>query len=257
MAASSAGPSPTAGFLNITISDCIFDKCRGFALETADGARLEDVTFTGITMRGVRGAPLFLRLESRMRGPEAAVPGTLKRVLMSNITSHDADPMPSIIAGIAGHRHRRYQAERLLLPQHGLRQGHSRNTCNRSDDRSRSHRLWRGSARPEEQRGKHSSRVGSGLSRTQHVRRPERERPVRAARPQPRTHQYRVRTPTPSDSRPACWLVDDEGADLFRLKLPHRAQTGQFLLHNVRDFRVFGCQHYKDSSLTGVEDQLV
>jgi polygalacturonase len=84
------GTESNGGFKNITISNCIFESCRGFALETVDGALLEDVTFVGITMRDIRNSPLFLRLGMRMRGPQGVPVGTLKRVIMSNITSYGA-----------------------------------------------------------------------------------------------------------------------------------------------------------------------
>jgi polygalacturonase len=56
------GTESNGGFKNITISNCVFESCRGFALETVDGALCEDITFTGITMRDIRNSPLFLRL---------------------------------------------------------------------------------------------------------------------------------------------------------------------------------------------------
>jgi polygalacturonase len=65
---------------------------------------VEDSTFTGIAMRNVNTAPLFLRLGARLRGPKPeTVVGSIKRVLISNVTSSNADMMPSIIAGIQGH----------------------------------------------------------------------------------------------------------------------------------------------------------
>ena len=64
------GTESNGGFKNITISNCVFDNCRGFALETVDGAILEDITFIGITMRDIRNSPIFLRLGTRMRGPK-------------------------------------------------------------------------------------------------------------------------------------------------------------------------------------------
>src|SRR5580658_5835818 len=60
------GTESNGGFRNITISNCVFESCQGFALESMDGALVEDITFTGITMRDIRTAPLFLRLGTRM-----------------------------------------------------------------------------------------------------------------------------------------------------------------------------------------------
>ncbi len=98
------GTESNGGFKNITISNCVFYHCRGLAMETVDGGLLEDVSITNITMRDVTTAPLFLRLGSRMRGPEGVPVGELRRVNISNVMVYDADPRyASIISGIPGH----------------------------------------------------------------------------------------------------------------------------------------------------------
>src|SRR5881628_1360382 len=85
------GTESNGGFKNITISNCVFEYCRGLALETVDGGLLEDVTITNITMRDVSNAPFFLRLGSRMRGPGGQRVGALRRVTLSNIIVHNAE----------------------------------------------------------------------------------------------------------------------------------------------------------------------
>ena len=98
------GTESNGGFKNIAISNCVFDRCRGLALETVDGGLLEDVSITNITMRDIVNSPIFLRLGSRMRGPEGTLVGKLRRVNISNIVVYDADPeYSSIISGIPGH----------------------------------------------------------------------------------------------------------------------------------------------------------
>src|ERR1700745_146615 len=93
------GTESNGGFKNITISSCVFDGCRGFALESVDGALLEDITFTGITMRDCTNTPLFLRLGRRMRGPAGTPVGTLKRIIIRHVVSYNS---ASRFAG-AGH----------------------------------------------------------------------------------------------------------------------------------------------------------
>src|SRR6266566_1629463 len=83
------GTESNGGFKNITISNVVFDHCRGLALETVDGGLLEDVTIANITMRDVQNAPIFLRLGSRMRGPAGTPVGKLRRVNISNIVAYD------------------------------------------------------------------------------------------------------------------------------------------------------------------------
>ncbi len=98
------GTESNGGFKNITISNLVFDHCRGLVLETVDGGLLEDVTITNITMRDVTNSPLFLRLGKRMRGPAGTAIGQLRRVNISNIVAYNADPRYAlIIAGIPEH----------------------------------------------------------------------------------------------------------------------------------------------------------
>jgi len=99
------GTESNGGFKNITISNCVFDYSRGLALEAVDGALLEDVTITNITMRDISNSPIFLRLGSRLRGPkESTRVGELRRVIISNVVVYNADPKySSIISGIPGH----------------------------------------------------------------------------------------------------------------------------------------------------------
>ncbi|MFN8240748.1 MAG: glycosyl hydrolase family 28 protein, partial [Bacteroidales bacterium] len=97
------GTESNGGFRNITVSNCTFEFCRGLALETVDGAILEDITVSNLTMRDVMGAPFFLRLGARMRGPEGTPVGKLRRVNISNIVVYSANPdYASLILGIPG-----------------------------------------------------------------------------------------------------------------------------------------------------------
>jgi polygalacturonase len=98
------GTESNGGFKNITISNCVFDYCRGLALEAVDGALLEDVTINNITMRDISNSPIFLRLGNRARGPkETTTVGKLRRVIISNIVAYNVDPKySSIISGIPG-----------------------------------------------------------------------------------------------------------------------------------------------------------
>jgi len=98
------GTESNGGFRNITISNCTFEFCRGLAIETVDGGILEDVTITNITMRDVMGAPFFLRLGTRMRGPEGTPVGKLSRVNISNVIVYSANPdYTSLLLGMPGY----------------------------------------------------------------------------------------------------------------------------------------------------------
>lgn len=97
------GTESSGGFKNITITNCIFERCRGLALETVDGGYLEDVVISNITMRDIVNSPLFLRLGARMRSPEGTPSGRMRRIIISNVNVYNADSRyASIISGIPG-----------------------------------------------------------------------------------------------------------------------------------------------------------
>ncbi|HVT83554.1 MAG TPA: glycoside hydrolase family 28 protein [Chitinophagaceae bacterium] len=99
------GTESNGGFQNIAISNCVFDNCRGLALESVDGALLEDITISNITMRNIINSPFFIRLGRRMRAPDSLVVGQCRRILISNINIYNGmdDSSASIISGIPGH----------------------------------------------------------------------------------------------------------------------------------------------------------
>ena len=85
------GTESVGGFRGITVSNCVFDRCRGLALECVDGGIVEDVSVSNIVMRDICTAPLFLRLGHRGRGPEGRGPGVMRRIKLSHITVDGAD----------------------------------------------------------------------------------------------------------------------------------------------------------------------
>jgi polygalacturonase len=98
------GTESNGGFKNIAISNCVFDNSRGIALETVDGAALEDITISNITMRDVGNAPIFIRLGARMRAPKDFRSSTLRRVMISNVVAYGiTGTQGAIISGIPGH----------------------------------------------------------------------------------------------------------------------------------------------------------
>ena len=97
------GTESSGDFKNIAITNCIFERCRGLALETVDGGKLEDIVISNITMRDIVNAPIFLRLGARMRSPQGTPVGTMKRILISHVNVFNADSRySSIISGIPG-----------------------------------------------------------------------------------------------------------------------------------------------------------
>lgn len=97
------GTESSGGFKNIAITNCIFERCRGLALETVDGGHLEDIVISNITMRDIVNAPIFLRLGARLRSPEGTPVGVMRRIRISQINVFNADSRySSIISGIPG-----------------------------------------------------------------------------------------------------------------------------------------------------------
>jgi polygalacturonase len=96
------GTESNGGFKNITITNCIFDGCHSLCLESEDGALCEDIAISNITMRDIFAGPLFFRLGARLRGPKPETkPGTLQRIVVSNITSYNsASNLCNILSGI-------------------------------------------------------------------------------------------------------------------------------------------------------------
>jgi len=98
------GTEASGGFRNVTISNCVFDHCRGLALEQVDGGSLEDIAISNITMRDVQNAPIFIRLGARLRRPDTTEPGHVRRILIENLVASNVAPEHGIlIAGLPGH----------------------------------------------------------------------------------------------------------------------------------------------------------
>jgi hypothetical protein len=98
------GTESNGGFKNITISNCVFIRSRGLALESVDGAIIEDIAISNITMRDVSNSAIFLRLGHRARGPAGTPIGAIRRVTISHVVASNVDPRyPIILAGLPGH----------------------------------------------------------------------------------------------------------------------------------------------------------
>jgi polygalacturonase len=223
------GTESNGGFLNITISNCVFERCRGLALETVDGARLEDITFTGITMRDIAQAPLFLRLGKRMRGPSGVPIGTLRRIVLSNISCSGASMLPSILSGIPGNPIQDVQINNAFFRQVG------------GGTPQLAHRVP-----PENVDGYPEPTMFGELPATglfcRHVSNLQ-------------VSNLEVQTAAP-DARPAFWLADVTGADFFRVRSANTSgSSAAFSLHDVTDFRVFGSRGIPDTVLPQAADK--
>ncbi|MBI2498404.1 MAG: right-handed parallel beta-helix repeat-containing protein [Opitutae bacterium] len=98
------GTEANGGFRNITITNCVFEACRGLALEEVDGGLLEDITISNLTMRDINNAPIYIRLGARLRGPDPIAIGAARRIKIDNVVAHNVAAESGIlIAGEPGH----------------------------------------------------------------------------------------------------------------------------------------------------------
>jgi len=218
------GTESNGGFRNIAVTNCIFESCRGLVLATVDGGIIEDITVVGVTMRDIRNAPIFLALGARMRGPSGIPIGTLKRVLISNVTCHGPlNEMPSIISGIPGHA-----VEDIRISDCTFLHG--------------------GGGTAE-------------MAALQPAERPEDYPEPAFFGPLPAQHFYlrHVRNiefsnvevaSVAADARPSFWLGDVRGADLLNVKFPLGARSA-CVLNDVSDFRMLFNRGFKDMSIDG------
>jgi polygalacturonase len=220
------GTESNGGFRNITISNCVFESCRGFALESADGAIVEDIVFSNIAMRNVTQSPLFLFLGSRMRGPKDAQIGTLRRVLLSNIVSSHAGQLPSLLVGIADHPIEDVKISDVYLHQQGGAAA-----------------AMAALQPPLKDRGYPDPAMFGDLPATgfylRHVRNVE-------------MSNVEVATEA-ADARAAFCLQDVDGADFFRVRVPRDATA--FDLRAAQNFRSFGSLSVPDTRLGVAENR--
>jgi len=219
------GTESNGGFKKITVTNCVLEGCRGFALETVDGAHIEDITVSNLSMRGLIHSPILLRLGSRMRGPKDTPRGVLRRVLFSNIVSSGAVAQyPSIIAGVSDAPIEDIKLDNVYVQQLGG--GVTE---------------WAALQPPEKPAGYPEADMFGILPATgfflRHARNLE-------------FSNIEIATEKP-DARPAIWADDVDGLDVFRLRIPR--QTSAFHLHNTRNFRSFGSQMVQDKAVDSVD----
>jgi polygalacturonase len=63
------GTEGSSGLDTMTVRDVTFDRSRGFALESVDGAEIKNVIFENVHMKNVSSSPIFLRIGDRGRAP--------------------------------------------------------------------------------------------------------------------------------------------------------------------------------------------
>jgi polygalacturonase len=263
------GTESNGGFRNITISNCIFEGCQGLALETVDGALLEDLTITNISMRDIVSAPIFMRLGARMRGPDNTPVGTLKRVIISNLVcSNSESGLGSIISGIPGHYIEDVKIGDIqILHQGGGTKEDAAYRPPEYEDMYPEPTMFTGGPRASG-RAPDGSWVPEGQPRPAA---PAPAAPRPAAAPAVRhnmpSHGFYLRhvkgiqfdnieiRTAKEDLRPAFVLDDVQDADFFRIKTPRVAGAPLFALHKVSDLAIHMCSGIPDTQLQSADDK--
>ena len=223
------GTESNGGFLNITIANCVFEGCQGYALESVDGALLEDVTITNTTMRDLVTGPIFLRLGSRLRGPaDKTQVGTLRRVLISNLVCHNAPSrFGSIFTGIPNSSIEDIKLSDIYVEPAG---GVSASVADLPENENQY---------PDPNRFGETPSYGFYLRHLRHLE-----------------MSHVELAPMLPDARPAFSLVEVDRADFFAITAP-RAGGNVFSLNNVTDLRIGWSRAAADVTLANVGSRVL
>jgi polygalacturonase len=225
------GTESNGGFINVTISNCVFEGCQGYALETVDGALLEDIAITNTTMRDLVSGPIFMRIGARLRGPkESTKVGTLKRILISNLDCYAAPQKVScVLSGIPGYAIEDVKLSNIYIETVGGATAEDAKVLPQEFENKY----------PEP--GMFGAMPASGFF-LRHMRNVE-------------MSHVEIKNTTP-DARPAFYLTDVERADFFAVTAPRNAD-GAFALHGVKDLRIGWSRAAADTVLSNVDDRMV
>jgi len=112
------GTETTAGFRNVTITNCVIRKSAvktaltglaegicGIALEMVDGGIMENISISNIVIDGTH-VPLFVRLGNRARKHYAEAPeaprGQMRNIQLSNIVAEASGNIGCAVSGLPG-----------------------------------------------------------------------------------------------------------------------------------------------------------
>jgi len=221
------GTESNGGFKNITITNCVFEYCRGLALETVDGALLEDVTISNITMRDILNAPIFIRLGARMRAPDSLKIGACRRIILSNIIAYNVDwRYGSIISGLPGHEIEDLQLNNIRIYFKG---GGPKDSINRIVPEYENDY-------PEPYRWKIMPSYGFFFRHVRNLK----------------LHDVQISF-MKDDPRPPFILDDVKGAILYDIQAQKSADASFFMLKNVQDIDIQKVKGMKDVNIKNAE----
>lgn len=225
------GTESNGGFLNITITGCVLEGCQGYALETVDGALLEDITISNTTMRDLYSEPIFMRLGARLRGPkESTKVGVLRRVLINNLECYNAPTKCcSLLSGIPGYAIEDVKLSNIYVESAGGAPASAASIQLPENE----------SKYPEPDMFGMTPAFGFYLRHVRNVEMSHVEIATRSA-----------------DGRPAFSLNEVERADFLAVTAPRNTQ-GAFALHGVKDLRIGWSRAAADVNLSSVATRVL
>jgi polygalacturonase len=217
------GTESNGGYKNITISNCVFDGCFGLAILSVDGALIEDVSISNITMRETVGAPIFLRLGSRMRGPAGVPVGAIRRVNISNIvSSNGSSKICSMITGIPNHDIEDVKIGNVLVEHPGG--GTAKDAAIQLEEKEKEY--------PEPTMFGVTPAHGFLIRHAKGIE----------------ISDFKV-VAEAADARPLVIVDHAENIDFFNLKASPGANAPMFVLGDVKDFRASKCSPVADTQI--------
>lgn len=224
------GTESSGGFNNITIANCVFDHCRGLALETVDGGDLHNITVSNIVMKDMNSSPIFIRLGSRMRSPKGTSIGQLHDISINNIRVYNADShYVCSFSGIPGHPIEDITLSNIAIYYQG------------EGTKTQASLIV-----PEKEAAYPEPTMFGELPAAAFY--------IRHARNIQMNH-IAVYYAQP-DFRPSVILSDVHDITFDDLRLPKESHVPFFSLHNVTDFNIFHCFGIKDITLPEAEHSI-
>jgi polygalacturonase len=236
------GTESNGGFRNISISNCVIEGSKGISLESSDGAFIEDIAISNITMRDTVDAPLFLRLNIRNRNPKETLrPGTLRRVVISNVVSHNsAASTSSLFSGVPSNSIQDVKLSNCYFEHRGM----PAQVFEGRPPVAKPFPDWKTLQVPEiEDAYPEILRFGPTPCHSffiRHLKNLE-------------MSHVEVEPQVP-DARPAFWLEDVHRADFLGITAPVQPN---FALRNVSDLRIFWSRAAKDTTLAQAASETV
>ena len=181
------------------------------------------MTVTNVTMCDIQGAPFFLRIGSRLRGPAGTPVGKLRRVNINNVVVYSSNPdYASLVFGIPGYDIEDIKMSNLTILIKG----------GASKEQAEMIVPEKENAYPDPQEFGKIPAYGFYLRHIKNIEMINVELLLEN-----------------EDLRPPFIIEDVKGASFINVKAPHKEGIPSFILKNVMDFSTRGCGTLPDKKI--------